>query len=102
MKKETPVISVDVGGKGAALGDFYGIFFEDINHAADGGLYAQMVQNPSFEFGEMDNSGYDNGTGWTALNDSDVRYRDRDGLFEKNPWYADIATETAGGGIANS
>ena len=102
MKKETPVISVDIDGKGAALGDFYGIFFEDINHAADGGLYAQMVQNPSFEFGKMDNSNYDNGTAWTALNDTDIRYRDRGGLFEKNPWYADIATENAGGGIVNS
>jgi alpha-L-arabinofuranosidase len=28
----------------------YGIFFEDINYAADGGLYAEMVQNRSFEY----------------------------------------------------
>src|SRR6187402_1564389 len=28
----------------------YGIFFEDINFAADGGLYAEMVKNRSFEF----------------------------------------------------
>ena len=28
----------------------YGIFFEDINYAADGGLYAELVQNRSFEF----------------------------------------------------
>ena len=30
----------------------YGIFFEDINHAADGGLYAEMIANRSFEDGE--------------------------------------------------
>jgi alpha-L-arabinofuranosidase len=29
--------------------DLYGIFFEDINHAADGGLYAELIQNRSFE-----------------------------------------------------
>ena len=29
------------------LGDLFGIFFEDLNHAADGGLYAEMVQNLS-------------------------------------------------------
>jgi len=29
--------------------DLYGIFFEDINHAADGGLYAELVHNRSFE-----------------------------------------------------
>ena len=28
----------------------YGIFFEDINFAADGGLYAELVKNRSFEF----------------------------------------------------
>ena len=27
----------------------YGIFFEDINYAADGGLYAELVKNRSFE-----------------------------------------------------
>lgn len=31
----------------------YGIFFEDINFAADGGLYAEMVANRSFEFGTL-------------------------------------------------
>ena len=28
----------------------YGLFFEDINYAADGGLYAELVKNRSFEF----------------------------------------------------
>jgi alpha-N-arabinofuranosidase len=28
----------------------YGIFFEDINLAADGGVYAELVKNRSFEF----------------------------------------------------
>ena len=32
----------------------YGIFFEDINFAADGGLYAEMVKNRSFEFSNPD------------------------------------------------
>lgn len=30
--------------------DLFGIFFEDINYAADGGLYAELVQNRSFEY----------------------------------------------------
>lgn len=30
----------------------YGVFFEDINFAADGGLYAEMIKNRSFEFDE--------------------------------------------------
>jgi alpha-N-arabinofuranosidase len=36
----------------------YGIFFEDINMAADGGVYAELVKNRSFEF-------YTNLMGWT-------------------------------------
>jgi alpha-L-arabinofuranosidase len=31
----------------------YGIFFEDINHAADGGLYAEMIQNRDFEYNRV-------------------------------------------------
>ena len=31
--------------KKASMSDFYGIFFEDINHAADGGLYGEMIRN---------------------------------------------------------
>ena len=30
--------------KKASMSDFYGIFFEDINHAADGGLYGEMIR----------------------------------------------------------
>ena len=30
--------------------DLFGLFFEDINYAADGGLYAELIQNRSFEY----------------------------------------------------
>ena len=30
----------------------FGLFFEDINYAADGGLYAEMLENRNFEFRE--------------------------------------------------
>ena len=46
------------------LGNLFGIFFEDINHAADGGLYAEMVQNRSFEFAPIDNKAYNSFTAW--------------------------------------
>ena len=42
---------IDTNGKQNELDDLFGIFFEDLNHAADGGLYAELVQNRSFEFG---------------------------------------------------
>jgi alpha-L-arabinofuranosidase len=46
----TPSITVDVAHPGHAVpATLWGIFFEEINHAGDGGLYAEMVQNRDFE-----------------------------------------------------
>ncbi len=43
-------IVVDMAHKGATISSsMYGIFFEEINHAGEGGLYAELVQNRSFE-----------------------------------------------------
>jgi hypothetical protein len=50
---------------GAPLNDLFGIFFEDLNHSADGGLYAEMVQNRSFEFESVYHEGYHETNAWT-------------------------------------
>ncbi len=42
--------NLDAGRRGTKIGNLhYGIFFEEINHAGDGGLYAELVRNRSFE-----------------------------------------------------
>jgi alpha-L-arabinofuranosidase len=47
------VIDVDANQRGPKVSPtHYGIFFEDINHAADGGIYAELIRNRSFEDGE--------------------------------------------------
>lgn len=49
----TRQLQVDVSQSRAKIQPtMYGIFFEDINFAADGGLYAELVKNRSFEFAE--------------------------------------------------
>ncbi|WP_298046081.1 alpha-L-arabinofuranosidase C-terminal domain-containing protein [uncultured Bacteroides sp.] len=55
----------------------YGLFFEDINYAADGGLYAELVKNRSFEFPQ-------HLMGWNTY--GKVTLMD-DGPFERNPHY---------------
>ncbi len=46
-------INIDINNKGPKISPtHYGIFFEDINHAADGGLYAELIQNRSMEDSE--------------------------------------------------
>jgi alpha-N-arabinofuranosidase len=43
-------ITIDAGRQGHAIPqNLYGIFFEEISHAGDGGLYAELVQNRGFE-----------------------------------------------------
>jgi alpha-L-arabinofuranosidase len=55
----------------------YGIFFEDINYAADGGLYGELIKNRSFEFPQ-------HLMGWQAFGCVDVM---SDGPFERCPNY---------------
>ncbi|MGC4074893.1 MAG: alpha-L-arabinofuranosidase C-terminal domain-containing protein [Nibricoccus sp.] len=46
-----PSVSIDLDAPGKAIStDLFGIFFEDLNYAADGGLYAELIQNRSFEY----------------------------------------------------
>ncbi|MCD6552370.1 alpha-L-arabinofuranosidase C-terminal domain-containing protein [Thermotoga sp.] len=44
------VLTIDFSQQGPEIPEtLYGIFFEDINHAVDGGLYVELVRNRSFE-----------------------------------------------------
>ena len=45
----------------------WGVFFEDLNGAADGGLYAELVANRSFSYSEADHPGWHGLTGWTLV-----------------------------------
>lgn len=56
----------------------YGIFFEDINYGADGGLYAEMVKNRSFEFPQSF-------MGWDTF--GKIELRTDKPAFDRNPHY---------------
>ncbi|RVX43515.1 alpha-L-arabinofuranosidase [Nonomuraea polychroma] len=59
-------LTVDAKAKGTKVSpNLYGVFYEDINHAADGGLYAELVQNRSFEFNSVDERSYTGLTAWS-------------------------------------
>ncbi|MBI9113919.1 carbohydrate binding domain-containing protein [Sanguibacter sp. YZGR15] len=61
-------ITIDADGPTTEVSDdLYGIFYEDINRAADGGLYAELVQNRSFEYSTADNASYTGLTSWEAV-----------------------------------
>ncbi len=90
--------------------DMIGLFFEDINYAADGGLYAEMIENRSFEFVEAFGDArdyyieYDGGYGWSPYPcESAVKMRPVMGspLTEDNPHYMRIVAKEKGAGISN-
>lgn len=92
-------ITVDPGAKGAKIDDtMYGVFFEDINRAADGGLYAELVQNRSFEYSADDNSSYTPLTAWTVTGTARV-VNDSGRLAERNRNYLSVG---AGSSVTNS
>ena len=82
LSAQTYVMDVNTKKLGAPVQPtMYGIFFEDINYAADGGLYAEMVKNRSFEFPQRL-------MGWRAYGKFEVR---DDGPFERNPHYVRLS-----------
>jgi len=71
LKKEIPIPQ-----------NLYGIFFEDINFGADGGLYAELVKNRSFEFPQAL-------MGWYTFGKVELK---NDGPFERNPHYVRLSS----------
>ena len=85
--------------------NLFGIFYEDINYAADGGLYGEMVQNRSFEFGASNNSAT---TGWKdhinisgEKSTSRLKANKKGGLNANNPTFATFTAKAAGDGFSN-
>jgi alpha-L-arabinofuranosidase len=84
-------LTVQTGQPGAKINPaMWGIFFEDINFGADGGLYAEMVKNRSFEFPDAL-------MGWSKLSPSKARgqisIHDENPFNPKNPHYLRLESE---------
>ncbi len=79
---QTHNIQVDFKKNGIEIQKtMYGIFFEDINYGADGGLYAELVKNRSFEFPQSF-------MGWSTFGNIEVK---SDGPFQNNPHYVRLS-----------
>ena len=89
MKK----IKIFESQKTKSLGDLYGLFFEDINHAADGGLYAELVQNRSFEFDAIDRWDYHSLTAWEKSENLIWEVKTEHPLNEENTHYLSVKGE---------
>ncbi|MCK9792435.1 carbohydrate binding domain-containing protein [Isoptericola sp. 4D.3] len=83
--------------------DLYGVFYEDINYAADGGLYAELVRNRSFEFDPADNAAFSGLTGWEPVGGGEVAVESERGqwLNATNRRYLTLTSDGTTG-VSNS
>ncbi|MBC7948546.1 MAG: carbohydrate binding domain-containing protein [Chitinophagaceae bacterium] len=84
-----------------------GIFFEDINYAADGGLYAELIQNRGFEYHPRDKSNRDRNWNskhaWSTKGDSTAFTIDSlSPVHPNNPHYAVLEVKQSGISLVNS
>jgi len=84
------------GGK-VISDELIGIFFEDINNCADGGLYAELIQNGSFEFSPAERDGWGAGTAWKQVRPGHslgtLEVRKDKGIHPNNPTYMRLHAE---------
>lgn len=80
--------------------DLFGIFFEDLSYAADGGLYAELVQNRSFEYTPADRKGWHALSYWDYMTDGfgygNLSVETTTPLHANNPHYAVLNIEEEG------
>lgn len=95
LMAQTNEFKIDVQKTGAPIqSTMYGIFFEDINFGADGGLYAELIKNRSFEFENPLG-------GWIPF--GNVTVQTKSPCFDKNPHYVRLSynKELTGTGLDN-
>jgi alpha-L-arabinofuranosidase/regulation of enolase protein 1 (concanavalin A-like superfamily) len=105
IKTSTGTLAIDGTGTGDQIADeMFGIFFEDINYAADGGLYAELVRNRSFEFAPSE--GFTSMTAWQVVNGGGVApgsnvVNDGARLNEMNRQHFRLISDGPGDGLRN-
>lgn len=98
QSQPSTVITVDAAHPGADIAPtMFGIFFEDINFAADGGLYPERIKNRSFEFDEPL-------AAWkgTLGNKGELDIRTEEPLNKNNPHYLRVKVYEPGYQLANA
>ncbi|THU35999.1 alpha-N-arabinofuranosidase [Niastella caeni] len=87
-------------GSKAISPNLFGIFFEDINYAADGGLYAELIQNRSFEYSASDRRDWHPLTAWQYTTEGfgygTISVETSTPVHENNPHYVVLNVEDEG------
>lgn len=79
-----------------------GVFFEDISYAADGGLYAELVQNRDFEYSPDDHGGWNAQTAWKLEGEGcEWSIATEQPIHPNNPHYTVLHTSAKGAKLIN-
>jgi alpha-L-arabinofuranosidase len=97
-------LQVDLAAPSKAISrDLVGVFFEDLNYAADGGLYAELLQNRSFEYSATEQGEWGPLFGWdlvkTAGGDGQLGLGDSRPVHPNNPHYLLLTVLEPGQGV---
>ncbi|MCD0466045.1 alpha-L-arabinofuranosidase C-terminal domain-containing protein [Flavobacterium sp. ENC] len=98
LKPVTAQISIDGKDSKKISNMLTGIFFEDINYAADGGLYAELIQNRDFEYSLHDKKGSDKNWNETMAWGGNFKVEKENPVHPNNSHYAVLTKST----ISNS
>ena len=101
VKNISASIKVNWDDSKAISPNLMGIFFEDISYAADGGLYAELIQNRDFEYSESDRKGWDAKTAWKVEGDASFFIATMNPIHPNNAHYAVFTTKTLGAKLIN-
>lgn len=102
LKAVTATVNVNPDKKKAISDHLIGIFFEDISSAADGGLYAELVQNRDFEYNKKDRKEWNSGTAWQFVGPKGKQYIATDQpVHPNNPHYAVVEIEEPHASLIN-
>lgn len=92
-------VKAPTGGKPIS-NELIGIFFEDISYSADGGLYAELIQNGSFEYNPTERNGWGPGTEWKFLRPGhslgQMMPQMENPIHPNNPTYMRLTVERVG------
>lgn len=110
VKDHKASLKADLANTKKISPELFGIFFEDINYAADGGIYAELLQNRDFEYNQKDGRDWNARTAWdlqhvtTLTRDMGTNWtiKTENPLHKNNPNYAQLDTRIPGMALVNS
>ena len=98
----TTEVNINLDDRKRISPELMGIFFEDINYSADGGLYAELIQNRDFEYTPVDNRNWNAKTAWKLEGEgTEWTIAESNPIHKNNAHYSILKTTAKGARLIN-